>query len=73
MIVILFSGTTSRSLEAKFRTINFQAHIINIKKLNESGTNESDVIIRALDVYRRTHKKNIILVHAFLANSQKSR
>ena len=34
----------------------FQAHVINIRRLNESCTNESDVIIKALDVYRRMHE-----------------
>jgi hypothetical protein len=58
----LFAGRTSRSLEAKFAkirkdTMKFQAHVINIQKLNESGTNETDVITKALDAYRRTHEK----------------
>ena len=38
-------------------SMKFQAHIINIQKLNESGTNETDVITKALDAYRRTHNK----------------
>jgi hypothetical protein len=35
----------------------FQAHVINIQKLNESGTNDTDVITKALDAYRRTNEK----------------
>jgi hypothetical protein len=37
--------------------MKFQAHIINIQKLNESSTNESNVITNALDAYRMTHDK----------------
>jgi len=37
--------------------MKFQGHVINIQKLNESGTNDADVITKALDAYRRTHKK----------------
>ena len=58
----MFAGRTSRSLEAKFAkirkdTIKFQAHVINIQKLNESVTNETDVKFKALDAYRRPHDK----------------
>ena len=45
----MFAGRTSRSLKAKFAkirkyTMKFQGHIINIQKLNESASNEADVI-----------------------------
>ena len=58
----MFAGRTSRSLKAKFaqikkETMKFQGHIINIQKLNESGSNEADVITKAMDAYVRTHEK----------------
>ena len=69
----MFAGRTSRSLEVKFAkirkdTMKFQAHVINIQKLNESGTNETDVITKALDAYRRTHDKkhNFGCMHCWL-------
>ena len=46
--------------------MNFQGHVINIRKLNESGTNESDVITKALDAYRRTHETKVVFfLHTF--------
>lgn len=33
-------------------TMKFQANVMNMRKLNELGTNESDVITKALDAYR---------------------
>ena len=37
--------------------MKFQGHIINIQKLNESGSNEADVMTKAMDAFRRTHEK----------------
>ena len=68
MFVNVFLGRTSHPLEVKFRTIRWvhevSSHVINLRKLNELGTNESDVITKALDSYGRSHKekKNITLV-----------
>ena len=47
--------------------MKFQAHIINIRKLNELGTNETDVITKALYAYRRTHDKkhNFGIMHCW--------
>lgn len=47
--------------------MKFQGHIINIQKLNESGSNEADVITKAMDAYRRTHEKkpNFGFMHCY--------
>jgi hypothetical protein len=73
----LFAGRSSCLLEANFcskrrDTIKFQAHIINIRKLNESGTNETNVITKALDAYKRTHEKEKNWFLTLLAYSERS-
>ena len=61
MFVNVFPEGTSRPLEVKFCTIRWvdeaSSHVINIRKLNELGTNESDVITKALDSYGHSHEK----------------
>jgi hypothetical protein len=43
--------------------MKFQAHVINIRKLNESSTTDNDVITKALDSYGSSHEEiNITLV-----------